>query len=87
MPPNLRTFPLCLIWWSVALNQAFTAYVSHVQLFATLWTVTLQAPLSIGFSRQDTGVGSYALLIYIYISLHFLQVTIVNAGFLEDCAC
>lgn len=24
---------------------------------------------------------------YIYISLHFLQITMVNAGFLEDCAC
>ena len=25
---------------------------SHVQLFATLWTVACQAPLSMGFSRQ-----------------------------------
>ena len=25
---------------------------SHVQLFATLWTVAHQAPLSMGFSRQ-----------------------------------
>ena len=27
--------------------------LSHVQLFATLWTAALQAPLSTGFSRQD----------------------------------
>ena len=27
-------------------------YFSRVQLFATLWTVTHQAPLSMGFSRQ-----------------------------------
>ena len=27
--------------------------LSHVQLFATLWTVTCQAPLSLGFSRQE----------------------------------
>ena len=27
--------------------------VSHVWLFATLWTVAHQAPLSIGFSRQE----------------------------------
>ena len=27
--------------------------VSHVQLFATLWTVARQVPLSMGFSRQD----------------------------------
>ena len=26
---------------------------SRTQLFATLWTVTYQAPLSIGFSRQE----------------------------------
>ena len=26
---------------------------SHVQLFATLWTVPHQAPLSMGFSRQE----------------------------------
>ena len=26
---------------------------SHVQLFATLWTVALQAPLYMGFSRQE----------------------------------
>ena len=26
---------------------------SHVQLFATLWTVALQAPLSMEFSRQE----------------------------------
>ena len=27
--------------------------LSCVQLFATPWTVTLQAPLSMGFSRQE----------------------------------
>ena len=26
---------------------------SRVQLFATLWTVARQAPLSVGFSRQE----------------------------------
>ena len=26
---------------------------SHVRLFATLWTIAHQAPLSMGFSRQD----------------------------------
>ena len=28
------------------------SYFSRVQLFATLWTAALQAPLSMGFSRQ-----------------------------------
>ena len=27
--------------------------LSHVQLFATLWTVAFQAPLSMRFSRQE----------------------------------
>ena len=27
--------------------------LSHVQLFATLWTITCQAPLSMGFSRHE----------------------------------
>ena len=36
--------------------------LSHVQLFVTLWTVALQAPLSMGFSRKNTEVGCHALL-------------------------
>ena len=30
---------------------------SRVQLFATLWTVVRQAPLSVGFSRQEYHSG------------------------------
>ena len=30
---------------------------SHVQLFATLWTVACQAPLSMGLSRQEYWSG------------------------------
>ena len=30
---------------------------SHVQLFATPWTVALQAPLSMGFPRQEYWSG------------------------------
>ena len=30
---------------------------SHFRLFVTLWTVACQAPLSIGFSRQEYCVG------------------------------
>ena len=29
------------------------SHFNHVQLFATLWTTACQAPLSIGFSRQE----------------------------------
>ena len=44
---------------------------SHVRLFVTLWTVAHQAPLSMGYSRQEywsgkkkknTGVGCHVLL-------------------------
>ena len=30
---------------------------SHAQLFATLWTVAHEAPLSMGFSRQEYWSG------------------------------
>ena len=33
------------------------SHSSHVQLFATLWTVAHQAPLSMGFSRQEYWSG------------------------------
>ena len=29
------------------------SHFSHVRLFATLWTIACQAPLSMGFSRQE----------------------------------
>ena len=38
--------------------------VSHVRLFVTPWTVAYQAPLSLGFSRQEywSGLPCHALL-------------------------
>ena len=36
--------------------------LSHAQLFANPWTVACQAPLSLGFSGKNTGVGSHSLL-------------------------
>ena len=49
---NLLIFPLekmtlCVHTWPL----------SHVWLFATLWTVAQQAPLSIGFSTQEYWTG------------------------------
>ena len=32
-------------------------HFSHVQLYATLWTVARQAPLSMGFSKQEYWSG------------------------------
>ena len=38
----------CAVWHYAVLSR-----FSHDRLFATLWAVTLQAPLSMGFSRQE----------------------------------
>ena len=36
--------------------------LSYMRLFVALWTVACQAPLSMGFSKQESGVGCHALL-------------------------
>ena len=41
---------------------------SCVQLFAILWTVAHQALLSMGFSRQNSGVGCHVLLQGIFLT-------------------
>ena len=33
------------------------SHFNHIQLFVTLWTVALQAPMSMGFSRQEYWSG------------------------------
>ena len=57
-----RTFPL---GGHSPRRQMYVCWVSrfrHVWFFATSQTVAHQAPLSMGFSRQNTGVGCHALL-------------------------
>ena len=48
-----------------------------VQLFMTPWTVKCQAPLSIGFSKNNAEMGCHFLLQGIYLTqglkLHFLH--------------
>ena len=39
-------------YWKVKMKS-----LSHVRLFVTLWTVAHQAPLSMGFSRQEYWSG------------------------------
>ena len=47
--------------------------LSHVQLFVTLWTVAHQAPLSMGFPRQEYWSGlSFPSLVFFLIS-NFLK--------------
>ena len=38
------------------------SHFSCVPLFGTLWTIARQAPLSVGFSRQEYLVGCHVLL-------------------------
>ena len=47
VPENLNT----------ELPHTCTQLLSHVQLFATPWTVAHQAPLSLGFPRQEYWSG------------------------------
>ena len=42
--------------------------LSCVQLFATPWAVAHQAPLSVGFSRQEYWVGGHVLLQEIFLT-------------------
>ena len=41
----------------------------HVWLISTLWTITCQAPLSMGFSSKKTGVHHHSLLQGIFLAL------------------
>ena len=39
--------------WAAVVPACMLSRFSHVQLFATLWTAACQAPLSMGFSKQE----------------------------------
>ena len=43
--------------YSMLLLLLLLSHISHVRLFATPWTVAHQAPLSLGFSRQEHWSG------------------------------
>ena len=47
-------FSLCLVPWAILHMCVYMLIcLSHVQFFLTPWAVALQAPLSMGFSRQE----------------------------------
>ena len=50
-------------------SKVCSCVLSHVWVFTTLWTVAQQAPLSMGFSRQEHWVGSHALLQGVFLTL------------------
>ena len=43
--------PVCTMW------ACMLSHLSRVRLFVTLWTVAHQAPLSMGFSKQEYWSG------------------------------
>ena len=47
---------------SPAVHESMLSRFSHVRLYATLWPVAHQAPLSMGFFKQEYGVSCHALL-------------------------
>ena len=57
---------------------------SRIRLFVTLWTVICQAPLPMGFSGKNTGVGCHAILQGIFptqgSSSHLLHLLNWKAG-------
>ena len=53
---------------------------SRVQLFVTPWTIARQAPLSIGFSRQEYWVGYQGLFPTRGVILHILGLLHWQAG-------
>jgi len=54
--------PSRCFWMVSCLCPSVYQSLSRVQFFVILWTITRQVPLSMGFSRQDPGVGCHSLL-------------------------
>ena len=55
--PNFGHRQLCYICIHTYMCMYIVQLLSPVQLFATQWTASRQAPLFIGFPRKNTGVG------------------------------
>ena len=56
LPPSIfRIFPSCKA--ETCSRQMHVCVLSHVQLCVTPWTAACQAPLSMGFSRQEYWSG------------------------------
>ena len=58
---SLSTWNMTVLWCStfpvtsssVREHSCMLSHFSHVQLFATVWTLAHRAPMSMGFSRQE----------------------------------
>ena len=69
---------------SYQLSECMLSSLSHVWLFATLWTIALQAPLSMGFSRQEfwSGLQFPPPISYLPICLFINVITLMKANVL-----
>ena len=59
-----------LEWVAISFSNAWkwkvkVKLLSRLRLFVTPWTAAYQASLSMGFSRQSTGVGCHCLLRFV----------------------
>ena len=69
-------------WVTHCISPLMLSHLTHVQVFATQWTVTCQAPLSVGFPRQEywSGLpcpspGNFPVCVYLHhIFLIYLSV-------------
>ena len=62
---QIINFLLARAGFTTFLSACMLSLFSHVWLFATLWTAALQAPLSMGFSRQEYWSGLHAHISYV----------------------
>ena len=72
------------IWVPVELAIAgmyWALWLSRVQLFATLWTVALQAPLSMGFFRQEYWSGLPTASLGIFATQESTYISCIGRGF------
>ena len=54
---NLQIWLIFCLMIFISIHVFMLSPFSHVRLFATLWTIALQASLSMGFSRQEYWSG------------------------------
>ena len=73
-------------WLAISFSSAWKRKVKvksldHVRLLVTPWTEAYQAPPSMGFSRQSTGVGCHCLLriLTLYFAYTRLKTSVVSS--------
>ena len=78
VPRSLEKWDVGQMVWTLAMRwiKVKVKSLSHVQLFATPWTVTYQAPQSMGFSRQEYWSGLPFIILGILCTSWWVKFTI-----------